>query len=90
MKCNNCQKIGHFARVCRSKQNNNYQMRINYVEDASSNEEESEPKEILQIPQINKIQPDNNDHYGVELQINGEKRKSIIDTGSPLTIMPYN
>ena len=42
------------------------------MEDASSNEEESEPEEIRQITQINKIQ------------------KFIIDTGSPVTIMPYN
>ena len=82
--------MGYFARVCRSKQNNN-QRRINYLEDASSEEEEeSEPEEIRQIPQMNKILPDNNDHYGVEMIINGEKQKFIIDTGSPVTIMPYN
>ena len=60
------------------------------MEDASSNEEESEPEEIRQITQINKRLPDNNDYYGVELQINGEKQKCIIDTGSPVTIMSYN
>ena len=37
-----------------------------------------------------RILPDNNDHYGVELKINGEKQKFIIDTGSQVTIMPYN
>ena len=44
--------MGHFARVCRSKHNKNDQIRINYVEDASSGEEESEPEEIRQITQI--------------------------------------
>ena len=64
--------MGHFARVCRSKQNR----RINYLEETSSEEEEeSEPEEIRQITQINKILPDNNDHYGVEMIINGEKAK---------------
>ena len=49
--------MGHFAWVCRSKQNNNDQRRINYVEDASSNEKKSEPEEIRQKTQINKILP---------------------------------
>ena len=34
--------------------------------------------------------PDNKDHYGIELQINGEKQKFIIDMGSPVTIMSKN
>ena len=42
--------MGHFARVCRSKQNRNDQRRINYLEETSSEEEqESEPEEIRQI-----------------------------------------
>ena len=90
-KCNNCQKMGHVARVCRSKQNKSDRRRNNYLEDASSEEEEeSEPEEIRQITQINKILPDNNDHYGVQMIINGKKQKFIIDTGSPVTIMPYD
>ena len=80
--------MGHFARVCRSKQNKNDQRRINSVEDASSEEEEIEPEEIRRITQKNKILPNNNDHYGVEMKTNGKKQKFIIDTGSPVTIMP--
>ena len=82
--------MGHFARVCRSKQNKNDQRRINYVEDASSEEEESEPEEIRRITQINQILPDNNEHYGIEMKINGKKQKFTIDTGSPVIIMPYD
>ena len=37
--------------------------------------EDSEPDEILQITQINKITPDNNDHYGAEIKRNGKKTK---------------
>ena len=75
--------MGHFARVCRSKQNKNDQRRINYLEETSSEEEEeSEPEEIRQITQINKILPDNNDHYGVEMIING-KSKNLSSTPDP-------
>ena len=49
-----------------------------------------EPEEILQITRINKITQDNNDHYGVEIKINGKNQKFTIDTGSPVTIMPNN
>ena len=52
--------------------------------------EDSEPEEMLQITQINKIIPGNNDHYGVEIKLNGKNQKFIIDTGSPVTIMPNN
>ena len=57
---------------------------------SEENSEESEPEEILQITQINKVLPDNKDHYGVEILINGKNQKFIIDTGSPVTIMPNN
>ena len=55
---------------------------------SEENSEESEPEETHQITQINKILPDNNDHYGFEIKINGKNQKFIIDTGSPVTIMP--
>ena len=90
VKCNNCQKRGHFARVCRTKPNKT--KRINYLEDITFEEdnEDSEPEEIFQITQINQKTPDKNNHYGVEIKINGKNQKFIIDTGSPVTIMPNN
>ena len=57
---------------------------------SEENSEEREPEEMLQITQINKILPDNNDHCVVEIKINGKNHKVIIDTGSPVTIMPNN
>ena len=52
--------------------------------------EETEPKGILQMTQINKIITENKDHYGVERKIDGKNQKFINDTGSPVTIMPNN
>ena len=90
VKCHNCQKIGSFAGVCRGKPNSN-KSQINYLEDMTSEEEEeSEPEEICRKPQINKILPDNNDHYVIEWKIYETKQKFTIDTGSPVTIMPNN
>ena len=90
MECNNCHKIGHFARVCRTKTDNTRRQRVNYHKAANSEEEESEPEENQQITQINKILPDKNDNYGIKLKINGKYQNFSIDTGSPVTIMPNN
>ena len=89
--CNNCHKMGHFARVCRSKTNTNTRkQKINYLEETYTEEEESEPEEIQQITQINRVLPDENDNYGIKLKINGKYQNFTIDTGSPVTIMPNN
>ena len=73
---------------------NNNTRKIDYLGDITSEDnEESESGEIRQITHThkkNKIIPDNKDHYGVEIKIYGEKQKLIIDTGSPVTIMPKN
>ena len=88
--CNNCHKLGHFARVCRSKTDHTGK-RVTYTEEIYGNEEEeSEPEEIRQITQINRIQPNKNDHCEIKLKINGKYQNFTIDTGSPVTIMPNN
>ena len=71
----NYHKVEHFARVSRSKTENTRIQRVNYLEAAHS-EEESEPEEIQQITQINKILPEKNDNYGIKLKINGKLTKS--------------
>ena len=88
--CNNCHKMGHFARVCCSKNNNTRKQKINYLEETYNEEEESEPEEIQQITQINRVLPDENDNYGIKLKINDKHQNFTIDTGSPVTIMPNN
>ena len=83
--------MGHFARVCRSKTNKNTRkQKINYLEETYTEEEESEPEEIQQITQINRVLPDENDNYGINLKINGKHQNFTIDTGSPVTIMTNN
>ena len=74
--CNNCHKMGHFARVCRSKTNKNTRkQKINYLEETYTEEEESEPGEIQQIMQINRVLPDENDNYGIKLKVNRQITK---------------
>ena len=83
-------KMGHFARVCRSKNNSTRKQKINYLEETYNEEEESEPEEVQQITQINRVLPDENDNYGIKLKFNGKYQNFTIDTGSPVTIMPNN
>ena len=90
VECNNCHKIGHFARVCRSKTDNTRKQRVNYLEATHSEEEESEPEEIQQITQINGIIPEKNDNYGIRRKNNGKYQNFTIDIGPPVTIMPNN
>ena len=67
------------------------QKRVNYTEEIyGTEEEESEPEEIRQITQINRIQTNENDLYEIKLKINGKYQNVTIDTGSPVTIMPNN
>ena len=76
IKCKNCQEVGHVARVYCGKPKNNTR-KSNFLGDMTSEEDneesepgESEPEEIRQITQMNKIIADNNDH-SVEIKING-------------------
>ena len=50
-------------------------------------EGESEPEEIQQITQINRILPDKNDPNEIKMQSNGKYQNFTIDNASPVTIM---
>ena len=65
-------KMGHLARVCRSKTKNLSKQRKTYIEETYDDEEESELEEIQQITQIKRVLPDKNDRYVIKLKINGK------------------
>ena len=51
-------------------------------------EEENGTEEICRIILIGKILPDNNDHYGLEMKLNGKNKEFTIEKDSP--VMPNN
>ena len=74
--CNNCKKMGHFAKLCKSRT-------INRVREAPTSESNSEswPKESVNA--INRV-----DFYKAILLVQGQPIECIIDTGSPVSIIP--
>ena len=89
--CNKCGKKGHFAKACRQRTYNSRTVK-RLIEDETQqpNESTSEPEEsIHHIKEIKAIE-ENNKHQMATIKINGVKKEFIIDTGSPITIMPPN
>ena len=78
--CNNCKKMGHFAKVCKSKTVS----RINEMQ-TSDSRTESWP-EIDHIQSVNGI--NRADFHEPILLVQGQPIEFIIDTGSPVTIIP--
>ena len=78
--CNNCKKIGHFAKVCKTKTVNRIQK-----EPSTDSNTESWPEidHIQAVNGINRI-----DFYKATLLVQGQPIEFIIDTGSPVTIIP--
>ena len=78
--CNNCKKMGHFAKVCKSKT-------VSRVTEAASSESNTEPwpenHHIQSVNGINRV-----DFYKTILLVHGKPIEFTIDTGSPVTIIP--
>ena len=78
--CNNCKKMGHFAKVCKSKT-------VSRVAEAISSDSNTEPwPEIDHIQSVNGI--NRVDFYKAILLVHGQPIEFIIDTGSPVTVIP--
>ena len=78
--CNNCKKMGHFAKVFKAKTVNQIQ---NEPSTDSNTESWPEIDHIQAVNGINRI-----DFYKAKLLVQGQSIEVIIDTGSPVTIIP--
>ena len=87
--CNKCGKKGYYAKSCRQKFNNNRTVKrlteeeMNEPDESTSESDES----IHHIKDIKKIN-DMNKHFTAVVQVKGVKKEFIIDTGSPISVMP--
>ena len=78
--CNNCKKMGHFAKFCKSKT-------VSRVAEAISSDSNIEPwPEIDHNQSVNGI--NRVDFYKAILLVHGQPIEFIIETGSPVTIIP--
>ena len=78
--CNNCKKMGHFAKVCKSKT-------VSRIKETASSDSSTEPwPEIDHIQSVNGV--NRIDFYKAILLVHGQPIEFIIDTGSPVTIIP--
>ena len=78
--CNNCKKMSHFAKVCKSITVSRIQK-----EPPTDTDTDSWP-EIDHIQSVNGINW--MDFYKAILFVQGQPIEFIIDTGSPVTILP--
>ena len=78
--CNNCKKMGHFAKVCKSKT-------VSRIKEVASSDSSTEPwPEIDHIQSVNGV--NRVDFHKAILLVHGQPIEFIIDTGSPVTIIP--
>ena len=87
--CNKCGKKGHYAKACRQKFNNNRTWK-RLTEEETNEPDESTSESDESIHHIKKIKKINemNKHFTAVVRVNGVKKEFIIDTGSPISIMP--
>ena len=78
--CNNCKKMGHFTKVCKSKT-------VSRIKEATSSDTSTDPwpeiDHIQFVKGVNRV-----DFYKTILLVHGHSKEFIIDTGSPVTNLP--
>ena len=93
-KCLNCGKICHYARLCRSKQNKDRRIKhIQQDSEATSAEQDNwTPSKIHSINNTvhstRQIYKDGQPFFTVTVLVNNRPIKFIIDSGSPVTLIP--
>ena len=88
-KCAKCGKIGHFAKCCRTNK------RVNHImeeETSSVNEDDWTPNTIHSVKQkihsTRSINSNGPDFFTITALVNNRPIKFIIDSGSPVTLIP--
>ena len=76
--CNKCKRKGHFASACKS--------RIQYINRTNGEEIENETENYYPTQSIHKIK--DNKFYEKQITVDGKHINFIIDSGSPVTIVP--
>ena len=89
--CINCVKKEHYARACKQRTKNNRTVgKLTEEEETEPNASMSESDEsIYPIKEIKNV-VEQQKHYTAKIKINGTPKEFIIDTGSPVTIMPLD
>ena len=89
--CINCRKKGHFARVCRQRENYKRKVR-NVTEDeleAVGGESDESETSIHRIERINR-NTDRNKCLTAVVKVNGIEKEFIVDPGSPISTIPVD
>ena len=80
--CRNCERRGHYEKICRSMK------RVQYVDKTTSSAEEDD-WEYDRIQRIDNIKQ-KEVFYNAILLVNNVPIKFIIDSGSPVTLIPIS
>jgi hypothetical protein len=86
-KCNYCKRVGHLAKVCRSKQT------TNYIEQNSEEVEDTEtPESYLHTLGMHNVPTTNGCSNPVEITVNidGKDIAMEVDTGAAMSIVPQD
>ena len=84
----NCNKNGYFAKECSSPKRLNRKINeLSKKEEQSKSESDDTKESIYHIEELNQMK-EKQRSYTVNVNLYGKEKIFIIDTGSPITIMP--